>query len=521
MQPELEMTAPAPDSFDAHDPPPEEKVLHVPDEKRVQQGTIVDDPDRFRYVPLLPERKRIRRLEGVFTFISASCLIVIAYLIPALMRGSYIPLVSLFLLLIVSLIIAVVITKASAYKANKQTGFIKLTPEYLQISSSNDLKAPWRDLVSADALEKPSRRIVLSFNTSNWSAQKRSAASNWGKTLEYKQDLVFDLHAISERRRQHFLLQLRKHIPSSRLTERCKALLSAKEETLSFTELWMDSIKDGALRRSVCRLEAGTMVHNQRYEVIRFVGSGGQGTAYEAIDHFADTALGEPSRVILKEFVLPVHGDQDKALLSLKAVEHEEAILRLVASKYIANLLDSFVDDYRAYLVIEFIDGQTLRQMVDAKGALSDQEAIVIGQKMCCILNHLHSFTPPIIHRDFTPENLILSKDGDLKLIDFDVARQEDAAHSNQVVGKPSYIAPEQFRGQALPVSDIYSWGASMFFLLTGREPTPIQASRPSAYSNTVPEVLDSIIFKSTAALPDERFHSADEIRRLLEDAAV
>ncbi len=89
---------------------------------------------------------------------------------------------------------------------------------------------------------------------------------------------------------------------------------------------------------------------------------------------------------------------------------------------------------------------------------------ISLALQMCEILKYLHDQEPPVVHRDFTPENLILGTDGTLRLIDFNVAQTLDQAASTTgtVVGKPSYLAPEQFRGEPMPSSDVYSMGATL-----------------------------------------------------------
>jgi len=84
---------------------------------------------------------------------------------------------------------------------------------------------------------------------------------------------------------------------------------------------------------------------------------------------------------------------------------------------------------------------------------------------MCSIIEYLHSFSPPIIHRDFTPENLLLSDDNKLVLIDFNVAQQQESASTRTIVGKHNYLPPEQFRGNANTQSDIYACGGCIFWL--------------------------------------------------------
>ncbi len=115
----------------------------------------------------------------------------------------------------------------------------------------------------------------------------------------------------------------------------------------------------------------------------------------------------------------------------------------------VVKLEDFFVEDHRAYLVLEHIDGENLREIVLRDGPMSEERIKKLGEQMCSILTYLHKLSPPLVHRDFTPDNLILHKDGTLKLIDFNDAQQVEYATTGTVVGKQAYLPPEQFRGQA------------------------------------------------------------------------
>lgn len=112
-----------------------------------------------------------------------------------------------------------------------------------------------------------------------------------------------------------------------------------------------------------------------------------------------------------------------------------------------------------------------------------------------------------MVHRDFTPENLILGKDGTLKLIDFNVAQQTDSTVTGTAVGKPVYLPLEQFRGQASPQSYIYAMGACLAYLLTAQEPVPISTSRCSTLI-VVDAELDDLIAEATA--PDAALRIKD-----------
>src|ERR1700739_3705163 len=116
-------------------------------------------------------------------------------------------------------------------------------------------------------------------------------------------------------------------------------------------------------------------------------------------------------------------------------------------------------------MFLEHIEGKSLRQLVLHNGPFDVIKAAKLTVQMCEILSHLHGQNPPVLHRDFTPENLILSPDGTLKLIDFNVAQKLESTATRTVVGKHSYIPPEQFRGKATVQSDIYALGACFYFL--------------------------------------------------------
>jgi serine/threonine-protein kinase len=131
------------------------------------------------------------------------------------------------------------------------------------------------------------------------------------------------------------------------------------------------------------------------------------------------------------------------------------------------------------------------------------------------ILAYLHERTPPVVHRDFTPDNLILDKDGKVKLIDFGVALKSEEGHTAvaRAVGKQNYVPPEQFRGKPCQQSDLYSLGATLFFLLTATLPEPLTTSTAAAAMS-----LSPIIEKATELSLADRYLSA---RAMLEDLSA
>src|SRR3978361_1386281 len=102
-------------------------------------------------------------------------------------------------------------------------------------------------------------------------------------------------------------------------------------------------------------------------------------------------------------------------------------MLKRLDNHRVVRLIEFFVEDHRGYLVLERIDGLSLRRIVEEEGRMSEERVRGLAAQMCSILTYLHNLSPPVVHRDFTPDNLILGKDGVLKLVDFNVAQQTES----------------------------------------------------------------------------------------------
>lgn len=277
----------------------------------------------------------------------------------------------------------------------------------------------------------------------------------------------------------------------------------------SFTSLWLSSLTKERVR--VEPLEPNDVVGSGKYRVVRQIGSGGQGIAYLAISLEAGDDLAEP--VVLKEFIIPSHAGQAGQAKALESVHRECELLQKIDHPFVVKMKDNFVEDHRFYLVLEHARGKSLRNMVNESGPLCESYVRELAVQLCGILSYLHSMTPPVIHRDFTPENVMIDDDGIPKLIDFNVARQSESNVTRTIVGKHSYLPPEQFRGKASTQSDIYALGASLFFALTGADPEPISASHPREASSSVSSSLDLIVYQATQLDTEDRYKSADEMR--------
>ncbi len=280
----------------------------------------------------------------------------------------------------------------------------------------------------------------------------------------------------------------------------------------SYTELWLQALSAPPKRDRFKPLVADAHLKDNRYRILGSLGAGGQGFAYLAED------CAQHTEVVLKEFILPVYVDVRVRKSALEQFENEARILSRLQHPQVVHLQDYFVEDHRAYLVLEHIDGASLKEIVEHKGPLDQKEVVKLAFQMCDILSYLHNQAPPVVHRDFAPDNLLLGSDGVLKLIDFNVAESNDSATTTgTVVGKPAYLPPEQFRGAPTSQSDVYSMGATLYFLLTGQEPEPISVSHAIEVNAGIDFALDQIIVNATQLEEKDRFANIAVLKEALE----
>lgn len=279
----------------------------------------------------------------------------------------------------------------------------------------------------------------------------------------------------------------------------------------SYTELWLEALTAPPHRERLEPLRTGARLKNDHYVVSSLLGCGGQGTAYLAVDGVSS------DNVVLKEFLLPVYVDVNVRRKALATFEQEARLLKELQHPQVVKLLDFFVEDHRAYLVLEHIDGLPLSVKVKEHGPLQDRIVLELTKQMCDILEYLSTREPPVVHRDFTPDNLILTRDGTLKLIDFNVAHQEATeGTTGTVVGKTPYMAPEQFRGAPVVASDMYSMGATIYFLLVGADPIPISCSDPIGAGANCSAKLSALVRGLTQPEVAARIKSTREVEELI-----
>lgn len=318
--------------------------------------------------------------------------------------------------------------------------------------------------------------------------------------------------------KEKFLKALDKHAKELRRDYEVTALLSRPPEH-TYTELWLNALSATPQRERLAPLTPGTLVKGTEYTIVDRIGMGGQGTAYKAMRRVADDR--DETVVVLKEYVLPVHVTMQARRNSIETLQNEALLLQKLDHPQVVKLIDFFFEDHRGYLVMELIEGNSLRSIVQKEGPFLESLVRDLALQMCDILEYLHSQSPPVVHRDFTPDNLILTTSGILKLIDFNVAQQRETTTTATVVGKHAFIPPEQFRGRPTPGSDIYAMGGTLHFLLTGADPQPITPAHPQKLNAAITTQMDDLIAHATAVDEKKRTADAAEFRQALRSVGI
>ncbi len=295
----------------------------------------------------------------------------------------------------------------------------------------------------------------------------------------------------------------------SRFCRKCGVSLS----TVSATPQTFPNMATG-------RLPANTFLNN-RYILLGKVGQGGMGAVYKAVDTKTDKT------VAIKEMSNSAIFDQDEKARAIASFEREAELLTRLNHVHLPNVSDKFVIDDRHYLVMEFIEGQTLQEMLDEKGQFPEKTVLAWSRQLCDVLSYLHKQPQPIIFRDLKPDNIMLTRSGDVKLIDFGIVRFFKPGQQKDTValGTLGYAAPEAFSGQTSTRSDIYSLGVTLFALLTGEDVSdypPMQAlPRVRSKRRGISADTDNLIATATAYNPAKRFRDARTMQLALLPSTV
>ncbi len=253
---------------------------------------------------------------------------------------------------------------------------------------------------------------------------------------------------------------------------------------------------------------------NGRYQILTQVGSGGFGGVYRALD----TAAESRRVVAIKQIYL-------RGLAAREVIEATDGFnreVRLLTTLRHPNLPvihDTFIDPENWYLVMDFIEGETLEAYLKGKGSLPLKEVLKIGLQLCTVLDFLHTRQPVIVFRDLKPGNVMRTSSGHIYLIDFGIARHFSPGKPRDTApfGSPGYAAPEQYgKAQTTPQADIYSLGALLHHLLTGSDPAE-SPFRFAPLPDTEPAELDTLLQRMLAKEPGERPASIIEVRTALQ----
>lgn len=256
---------------------------------------------------------------------------------------------------------------------------------------------------------------------------------------------------------------------------------------------------------------------NGRYEIIEEVGSGGMAQVYRAKCNVLNRFVAV--KVLKREFV----NDQD----FIDKFKQESMSAARLNHKNIVNVYDTGVDDGIYYIVMEYLEGITLHELIQKNKGLSTDTAVDICIQICEALDHAHS--NGIIHRDIKPHNILIDKNNQVKVADFGIARavsNKTMTNSDNTLGSVNYFSPEQARGGYIDEkSDIYSLGIVFFEMLTGEVPfkgdsaiaialkhVNEQMPAPSSINKEIPDFLNEVVLKCTNKKQTLRYNSANAI---------
>ena len=253
---------------------------------------------------------------------------------------------------------------------------------------------------------------------------------------------------------------------------------------------------------------------NDRYEIIRAIGEGGMANVYLGYDTILDRNVA----------IKVLRGDLSNDEKFVRRFQREALSASSLAHQNIVEMYDVGEDDGVYYIVMEYVDGKTLKQLLKKRGTLTLSEAIDIMSQLTDGMAHAHDSY--IIHRDLKPQNIMIKDDGQIKITDFGIAmalNSTQLTQTNSVMGSVHYLPPEQASGKGCTIkSDIYSMGIIFYELLSGSLPfrgdnaveialkhmrEPLPSLRDT--NNAIPQSIENIIRKSTAKNPKNRYDSA------------
>ncbi len=260
----------------------------------------------------------------------------------------------------------------------------------------------------------------------------------------------------------------------------------------------------------------GTAVGGGRYTVDRLLGRGGMSAVYLARDRNLSDRL-----VAVKEMVDAFASAQERAEAE-RDFAREADLLAALHHPAIPAILDRFSEQSRHLLVMEYIAGETLDTKLLVHGPFEEEQVRAWALALCPVLSYLHAQTPPVVFRDLKPANIMVQPDGRVRLIDFGIARlfKPQQKADTVALGTSGYASPEHYTGQTDARSDIYSLGATLHHLLTGRDPSkhppfafpPVRSLAPGVSSD-----LANAVDRAVRSDREKRFATIDDLCKALQ----
>ncbi len=262
-------------------------------------------------------------------------------------------------------------------------------------------------------------------------------------------------------------------------------------------------------------LTSNTLLQD-RYRVLRHIGGGGMGLVYLAEDNRL------PGRRCAVKEMSPDQLPPDDRTWATNAFRQEAQMLARLDHPGLTSVTDFFPEGNDLYLVMDYVRGQTLEDILrdSPNERLPQGQVLNVVRQLCDVLEYLHGQNPPVIFRDLKPSNVMLTPEGQVKLIDFGIARLFKPTQSQDTVtlGTPGYAAPEQWgtAGQSDARSDIYGLGVLLLRLSTGYDPTPnpFPLPQPRAVMPEISPKIEYLILRATPTEPGARYQSVAEFRR-------
>ncbi|MGM7701122.1 Stk1 family PASTA domain-containing Ser/Thr kinase [Pseudalkalibacillus sp. Hm43] len=263
---------------------------------------------------------------------------------------------------------------------------------------------------------------------------------------------------------------------------------------------------------------------SDRYKILEIIGDGGMAVVYKAEDLILDRIVAV--KVLRSEYST----DED----FIRRFRREAESATSLNHPNVVNIVDVGEEEQIYFIVMEYVEGQTLKQIIRDRGPLSPERSIEIMKQISSAIAHAHDHH--IVHRDIKPHNILIDKKGNAKVTDFGIALAATSAtitHTNSVLGSVHYFSPEQARGGiANNKSDIYSLGVVLYEMVTGRLPFSGESAvsvalkhlqeqfpEPKLLNPDIPQSLENIILKAMAKDPSQRFDSVEDFGEKLEFA--